>query len=52
VIVKDNEPGAYGIGQVIFEMLPAVAIRLATKAEVAKSLDLKLIEVDWTQSWP
>jgi hypothetical protein len=52
VIVKDNEPGAYGIGQVVFEMLPAVAIRLATKPEIARSLDLRLVEVDWTQRWP
>ncbi|HTZ71707.1 MAG TPA: hypothetical protein VMB71_13710 [Acetobacteraceae bacterium] len=52
IIVKDNEPGAYGIGQVIFEMLPAVSIRLATKQEIASSLDLRMIEIDWTQRWP
>ena len=52
VIVKDNEQGAYGIGQMIFEMLPAVAIRLASKPEIARSLDLKLKEIDWTQRWP
>lgn len=52
VIVKDNEQGAYGIGAMIFEMLPAIAIRLATKAEIARVLDLKPIEIDWTQTWP
>ena len=52
VIVKDNEQGAYGIGSMIFELLPAKAIRLAEKKEIAKALDLSLIEVDWTQAWP
>jgi len=52
VIVKDNERGAYGIGQMIFDMLPANAIRLASKEEVATALGLSLIEVNWNQKWP
>jgi len=52
IIVKDNERGAYGIGAMIFSMLPAKSIRLATKPEIAKALEVSLKEIDWTQDWP
>lgn len=51
VIVKSNEPGAYGVGGMIVGLIGVVNTRLATKKEVAKALDLNILEVT-DQSWP
>jgi hypothetical protein len=52
VIVKDNEPGAYGIGADIRLRLLVKEIRIATRQEVADSLGLKPNEIDFRkQRW-
>lgn len=52
VIVKDNEPGAYGIGTDIRLQLLVKEIRLATRQEVANSLGLKPDDIDYRkQRW-
>jgi hypothetical protein len=50
IIVKSNEPGAYGVGADILGHLYVKEARLATQKEVAKSLNLNEKEVS-KQSW-
>lgn len=51
VIIKSNEPGAYGVGGMIVGLIGVVSVRLATKKEVAASLGLSEREVE-APSWP
>jgi len=52
VIVKDNEPGAFGVGADILLRLLVKEIRLATRREVANSLDIDPEDVEFRkQRW-
>jgi hypothetical protein len=51
VIVKNNEPGAYGIGALIRGFLTVTTIRLATPAEVNKALGFKANAPRPLQKW-
>jgi hypothetical protein len=51
VIVKHNEPGAFGIGKNVRALLKVTKIRLATNPEVAKSLGLGKKAPVPTQYW-
>jgi hypothetical protein len=50
IIVKSNEPGAYGVGGAILGHIGVVSTRLASVKEIAKALGLSEREVT-AQSW-
>lgn len=51
VIVKSNEPGAYGIGALVRGFLTIKTLRLATTAEVNKALGFKANTARPAQTW-
>jgi hypothetical protein len=51
IIVKDNEPGSYGIGTTIRESLPVLDIRCATRNEIAKALGISPQNVAAVPKW-
>ena len=51
IIVKNNEPGSYGIGTKVREQLTLVQARLANKDEIAAALGVSEREGTKKQSW-
>ena len=53
IIIKENEPGAYGVGQMRQHFTnPHVRTRYATKKEVAKALNLNEMEIHRSHTPP
>lgn len=51
IIVKDNEPGSFGIGTKVRESLTVLDIRCATRSEIARALGISPRNVGSVPSW-